>query len=347
MWDEEYWHLENMMNLGAIGRQHGFTLSVLPVKWSARPPRRCAPSRSSRTDRADPPLHRRACHDVGVAGGKGASLARMTALGLPVPPGFVVCAERVRRGAREARRRRAARARARARPRRARRRSSAQLRAARRLERGAFAALGGDGRGGALERRAPRTPTRRASPASRRPTCTCAAPRRSAERVRRLLGVVLQRARALLPRAQGLARRPAHGRRRAAHGRAGRRRHPLHGRPGRAPPRPDGGRGGLRPRRAGGVRGAHARQLHDGARRPGQARRIVTQPCALVARRGGGALLGRGRRARRRSRSDELRARWRSSAALLEEHNGAPQDIEWAIAGGELYVLQSRPVTTL
>ena len=35
MWDEEYWHLENMMNLGAIGRQHGFTLSVLPVKWSA------------------------------------------------------------------------------------------------------------------------------------------------------------------------------------------------------------------------------------------------------------------------------------------------------------------------
>jgi kynurenine formamidase len=33
MWDEEYWHLENLMNLGAIGRQHGFTLSVLPVKW--------------------------------------------------------------------------------------------------------------------------------------------------------------------------------------------------------------------------------------------------------------------------------------------------------------------------
>jgi kynurenine formamidase len=33
MWDEEYWHLENLMNLGAIGRQHGFILSVLPVKW--------------------------------------------------------------------------------------------------------------------------------------------------------------------------------------------------------------------------------------------------------------------------------------------------------------------------
>jgi pyruvate,water dikinase len=32
---------------------------------------------------------------------------------------------------------------------------------------------------------------------------------------------------------------------------------------------------------------------------------------------------------------------------LLEERFGCPQDVEWAIAGGELYVLQSRPVTTL
>ena len=31
----------------------------------------------------------------------------------------------------------------------------------------------------------------------------------------------------------------------------------------------------------------------------------------------------------------------------LEERFGCPQDIEWAIAGGELYLLQSRPVTTL
>ena len=34
-----------------------------------------------------------ACADVGVAGGKGASLARMTALGMPVPPGFVIPAD--------------------------------------------------------------------------------------------------------------------------------------------------------------------------------------------------------------------------------------------------------------
>jgi pyruvate,water dikinase len=31
-----------------------------------------------------------ACEDVAIAGGKGASLARMTAEGLPVPPGFVI-----------------------------------------------------------------------------------------------------------------------------------------------------------------------------------------------------------------------------------------------------------------
>src|SRR5919202_3699669 len=31
-----------------------------------------------------------ACRDVGLAGGKGASLARMTTEGLPVPPGFVI-----------------------------------------------------------------------------------------------------------------------------------------------------------------------------------------------------------------------------------------------------------------
>lgn len=34
-------------------------------------------------------------------------------------------------------------------------------------------------------------------------------------------------------------------------------------------------------------------------------------------------------------------------ALRCEQHFGAPQDIEWAIAGGELYLLQSRPITTL
>src|SRR5919202_3316262 len=38
-----------------------------------------------------------ACSDVRVAGGKGASLARMTAGGLPVPPGFVVASHVLQR----------------------------------------------------------------------------------------------------------------------------------------------------------------------------------------------------------------------------------------------------------
>ncbi len=35
------------------------------------------------------------------------------------------------------------------------------------------------------------------------------------------------------------------------------------------------------------------------------------------------------------------------NACRLEKELGGPQDIEWAIAGGRLYVLQSRPITTL
>jgi pyruvate,water dikinase len=31
----------------------------------------------------------------------------------------------------------------------------------------------------------------------------------------------------------------------------------------------------------------------------------------------------------------------------LEEHFGRPQDVEWAVEGGRIYLLQSRPVTTL
>jgi pyruvate,water dikinase len=42
-------------------------------------------------------FHEEACRDVRVAGGKGASLAAMTAAGLPVPPGFVVPAQALER----------------------------------------------------------------------------------------------------------------------------------------------------------------------------------------------------------------------------------------------------------
>ncbi len=34
-------------------------------------------------------------------------------------------------------------------------------------------------------------------------------------------------------------------------------------------------------------------------------------------------------------------------AERVEAYFGAPQDIEWAIEGGTVYLLQSRPITTL
>ena len=34
-------------------------------------------------------------------------------------------------------------------------------------------------------------------------------------------------------------------------------------------------------------------------------------------------------------------------AERIETHYGSPQDIEWAMASGKLYLLQSRPITTL
>jgi pyruvate, water dikinase len=75
--------------------------------------------------------------------------------------------------------------------------------------------------------------------------------------------------------------------------------------------------------------------------------RLTVQPIALVTgseggtverelspEEGGAATLG----------ADELRELARLGAAL-EEKLGGPQDIEWALEGGELFVLQCRPVT--
>src|SRR5919108_1798867 len=77
---------------------------------SGRRRRRFAPSRSWMTDAAVVWFGEDACHDVACAGGKGASLAAMTAAGLPVPPGFVVPASVLERSVDAARLRELARA---------------------------------------------------------------------------------------------------------------------------------------------------------------------------------------------------------------------------------------------
>src|SRR5262249_34490793 len=43
--------------------------------------------------------------------------------------------------------------------------------------------------------------------------------------------------------------------------------------------------------------------------------------------------------------SQDLRELW-SLARRVSEHLGAPQDIEWAIANNEVFLLQTRPITT-
>jgi pyruvate,water dikinase len=50
--------------------------------------------------------------------------------------------------------------------------------------------------------------------------------------------------------------------------------------------------------------------------------------------------------ARSPSLTDEEAGAVADLAVRVEAHFGAPQDIEWAFAGGRLYLLQARPITT-
>jgi rifampicin phosphotransferase len=44
---------------------------------------------------------------------------------------------------------------------------------------------------------------------------------------------------------------------------------------------------------------------------------------------------------------DEMAATLARYGATIEHHYGIPQDIEWALAGGEFFIVQSRPITAL
>jgi phosphoenolpyruvate synthase/pyruvate phosphate dikinase len=52
-------------------------------------------------------------------------------------------------------------------------------------------------------------------------------------------------------------------------------------------------------------------------------------------------------RQRQPSLSDEMACEVARLAAKVEKHYGAPQDVEWGLVGGDLFLLQSRPITTL
>jgi pyruvate,water dikinase len=88
---------------------------------------------------------------------------------------------------------------------------------------------------------------------------------------------------------------------------------------------------------------------HYVIRRDGRVRKaqVHEQPYAIVANEAGGVVErpldpeeGGARKA-----GDELLAELARLGDDLEQRVGVPQDIEWAVEGGELYVLQARPVT--
>jgi pyruvate,water dikinase len=75
--------------------------------------------------------------------------------------------------------------------------------------------------------------------------------------------------------------------------------------------------------------------------------RVHEQPYAIVAGADGGVVerpLGAEEGGARKA-SDELLAQLARLGDDLEQRVGVPQDIEWAVQDGELYVLQARPVT--
>jgi pyruvate,water dikinase len=78
-------------------------------------------------------------------------------------------------------------------------------------------------------------------------------------------------------------------------------------------------------------------------------KKIATKKVAIYALMGGG------------TKEEEIESEWQNRQALtdqqilelehigrkIEEHFGCPQDIEWSLADGTFYIVQSRPITTL
>jgi rifampicin phosphotransferase len=75
-------------------------------------------------------------------------------------------------------------------------------------------------------------------------------------------------------------------------------------------------------------------------------RKLGAKALAIVPRAGGGTdhVIGGDQR---QALDDPQIVRLCQLSARVATHFGTPQDIEWALAGGELYLLQSRPITSL
>jgi rifampicin phosphotransferase len=74
---------------------------------------------------------------------------------------------------------------------------------------------------------------------------------------------------------------------------------------------------------------------------------LGSKSISIRARKGGGTLTVEESAADRQALPDELIGELEQLGQRVEKHFGNPQDIEWGLSEGKLFVLQSRPITSL
>lgn len=67
----------------------------------------------------------------------------------------------------------------------------------------------------------------------------------------------------------------------------------------------------------------------------------------MIVRRNGNERVELGEKGKERVLSDQEIEKLVNLGEIIEDHYGKPQDVEWAIEGGEVYIVQSRPITTI
>ncbi|NHW23964.1 MAG: pyruvate, water dikinase [Archaeoglobales archaeon] len=67
----------------------------------------------------------------------------------------------------------------------------------------------------------------------------------------------------------------------------------------------------------------------------------------MITRKNGNERVELGEKGKERVLSDDEIVRLVDLGEIIEDHYGKPQDVEWAIEGGQVYIVQSRPITTI
>ncbi|TDA25582.1 MAG: phosphoenolpyruvate synthase [Archaeoglobi archaeon] len=67
----------------------------------------------------------------------------------------------------------------------------------------------------------------------------------------------------------------------------------------------------------------------------------------MITRKNGNERVELGEKGKERVLSDDEIVKLVDLGEVIEDHYGKPQDVEWAIEGGQVYIVQSRPITTI